>query len=163
MDENSAATRQESLHLLLSGWRDSSALACFHECRYACRHVAFLKAELAAMGPFRARPLLCSSFALPFVRPHHRLDLLLDGGKVERRGRLHRRVFDERLCRRAYGLLHLHETPELAHAGYADCRRIKAQPHAGLVCRPSTARRRAIRSALVAASKIRAGATVAER
>ena len=62
------------------------------------------------MGPFWGAPPLF--VLLPFLRPHNRLDLLLDGGKVERRGRLHRRVFDERLCRGACGLLHLHGTPE---------------------------------------------------
>src|ERR1700685_4255038 len=51
---------------------------------------------------------------LSFVIFHHLLDLLLDLGEVEGRGLLHRRIVDERLCRRCHGLLHLDETPAFA-------------------------------------------------
>ena len=50
---------------------------------------------------------------LPLVTLDHLLNLLLDRGKVEGRGLLHRWELDERLCRGCHGLLHLHKTPEL--------------------------------------------------
>src|SRR6478736_426802 len=61
-----------------------------------------------APAALRARGLL------PFVRPHCRIDLLLDRGQVERGGRLHRWKLDSRSCQVGDPLLYLHETPELA-------------------------------------------------
>src|SRR5580704_6150886 len=64
--------------------------------------------------PWRGTPAVVKACLLPFVRLHHLLDLLFDLSEVEGRGLLHRREVDERLRRRAHGLLDLDEAPELA-------------------------------------------------
>jgi hypothetical protein len=53
----------------------------------------------------------CPLSAIALVRPHCGVDLLLDGGEVERGRSLHGRKLDDGSCQAGDPLLYLHETP----------------------------------------------------